>query len=36
MRGLFPVSWAALMGEAYPYIRPMSDEERQRAKERAA
>lgn len=36
MRGLFPVSWAALMGEAYPYIRPMSDDERQRAKEKAA
>ena len=36
MRELFPVSWAALMGEAYPYIRPMSDKERQRAKEKAA
>lgn len=34
MEELFPVSWAALMGKEYPTIRPMTVEERQRAKER--
>jgi len=36
MHTLFPVSWSALMGTNYPRIRPMSDDERQRAKEKAA
>jgi thymidylate synthase (FAD) len=35
MHTLFPVSWSALMGTNYPRIRPMSDDERQRAKEKA-
>ena len=36
MYTLFPVSWSALMGTNHPRIRPMTDEERQRAKEKAA
>lgn len=36
MHTLFPVSWSALMGTNHPRIRPMTDEERQRAKDKVA
>ena len=34
MEELYPTSWAALMGKQYPFIRPMSRDERTRATER--